>query len=60
VRFFGWAPLHHSRFGWVQGLHARGHSRLYVGRGGGVTALPIRIGTRAEVTLLRPRGARPR
>jgi hypothetical protein len=56
VRFFGWAPLHHSRFGWVDGLYAAGTARLYVGRGGGVTALPIRIGTRSEVTLLRPRG----
>lgn len=55
IRLFRWAPLHHSRFGWVQGLFARGESRLYVGRGGGVTALPIRIGTRSEVTLLRPR-----
>ncbi|HEX6885925.1 MAG TPA: metallophosphoesterase [Planctomycetota bacterium] len=57
IRFFGWAPLHHSRFGWVNGLYSAGAARLYVGRGGGVTALPIRIGTRSEVTLLRPRGA---
>ena len=57
VRFFGWAPLHHSRYGWVNGLYSSGASRLYVGRGAGVTALPIRIGTRAEATLLRPRGA---
>jgi predicted MPP superfamily phosphohydrolase len=58
VRLFGHAPLHHSRFNWVQGLHGRGTSRLYVGRGAGVTALPLRIGTRSEATLLRPRGAR--
>jgi hypothetical protein len=57
IRFFGWAPLHHSRFDWVNGLYSAGHSRLYVGRGGGVTALPIRIGTRSEVTFLRPRAA---
>ncbi len=57
MRFFGWAPLHHSRHGWVNGLYARGASRLYVGRGAGVTALPLRIGTRSEITLLRPRGA---
>jgi predicted MPP superfamily phosphohydrolase len=56
VRFFGWAPMHHSRHGWVNGLYERGASRLYVGRGAGVTALPIRIGTRSEITLLRPRG----
>lgn len=56
VRFLGWAPLHHSRFDWVNGLYASGPSRLYVGRGAGVTALPLRIGTRSEITLLRPRG----
>lgn len=57
VRFFGWAPLHHSRYGYVQGLHERGSSRLYVGRGAGVTALPLRIGTRGEIALLRPRAS---
>jgi hypothetical protein len=55
IRLLGWAPLHHSRFGWVNGLYARGSSRLYVGRGAGVTALPVRIGTRGEITVLRPR-----
>ncbi len=55
IRIFGWSPLNHSRFGWVNGLYASGNSRLYVGRGAGVTALPIRIGTRAEITLLKPR-----
>jgi len=58
IRFFGWAPVHHSRFGWINGSYASGASRLYVGRGGGVTAIPIRIGTRSEITLLRPRGRR--
>jgi len=57
IRLFGWAPLHHSRHGWVRGLHASGSSRLYVGCGAGVTALPLRIGTRAEITLLKPRAA---
>jgi hypothetical protein len=57
IRILGWSPIHHSRFGWVGGLYSRGESRLYVGRGAGVTALPIRIGTRAEITLLRPRAA---
>ena len=57
IRIAGWAPMHHSRFDWIQGLHARGASRLYVGRGAGVTALPLRIGTRGEITLLRPRAA---
>jgi hypothetical protein len=57
IRLFGWAPLHHSRFGWTDGLYARAASRLFVGRGAGVTALPVRVGTRAEITLLRPRAA---
>lgn len=57
IRLFGWTPLHHSRFGYVDGLYERGASRLFVGRGAGVTALPIRIGTRSEITLLRPRGS---
>ena len=56
IRILGWSPIHHSRFGWVNGLYSRGASRLYVGRGAGVTALPVRVGTRAEITLLRPRG----
>jgi hypothetical protein len=55
-RFGNWAPLHHSRHGWVEGLHARGDARLFVGRGAGVTLLPLRIGTKSEVVLLRPRG----
>jgi len=53
--FFGWAPLHHSRHGWVEGLHGRGPAHLFVGCGAGVTLLPLRIGTRSEVVLLRPR-----
>jgi predicted MPP superfamily phosphohydrolase len=56
IRVFGWAPMNHSRFGWVEGVHARGDARLYVGRGAGVTALPLRIATRGEITLLTPRG----
>jgi len=57
IRFFGWAPLHHSRFDYVDGLYERDDARLFVGRGAGVTALPLRVGTRGEVALLRPRGA---
>ena len=54
-RFFGWAPLHHSRHGWVEGLHRRGDAHIFVGRGAGVTLFPLRIGTYGEVVLLRPR-----
>jgi predicted MPP superfamily phosphohydrolase len=52
VRLFGWIPLHHSRHGFTDGLFRRGDSHLYVGRGVGVTALPFRIGVRAEAALL--------
>ncbi len=55
IRLLGWSPLHHSSFGYVQGLYERNGSRLYVGRGAGVTALPFRFGTCSEVALLRPR-----
>jgi predicted MPP superfamily phosphohydrolase len=55
-RFLGWAPLHHSRHGWVEGLHRRCDAHLFVGRGVGVTLFPLRIGTCGEVVLLRPRG----
>ena len=55
IKFFGWSPLQHSRFGYKNGLYERNGSRLYVGRGAGVTLLPVRIGTRSEVALLRPR-----
>jgi predicted MPP superfamily phosphohydrolase len=54
-RFCGWAPLHHSRHGWVEGLHAQGDAHLFVGRGVGVTLFPLRIGTQGEVVILRPR-----
>ena len=51
----GHAPLAHSRHGFVSGLYERNGSRLYVGRGAGVTALPIRIGAPPEIALLRLR-----
>lgn len=53
VRLFGWAPMMHSDHGYLAGLYAGGGSRLWVSNGVGVTMLPIRIGTRAEVGLLR-------
>jgi len=58
IKILGWAPVHHSRFGWVEGFYARGTSRLFVGGGAGVTALPLRIGTRSVLPILRPRGLR--
>lgn len=55
IRFFGWAPVTHSVHGLYDGLYQRDRSHLYVGRGAGVTFVPIRIGTRSEVPLLRLR-----
>ena len=54
IRLLGWAPFRHSRHGFVQGLYERERSRLYVSRGAGVSFLPLRVGTRSEVALLRP------
>lgn len=52
VRFGKWVPLHHSKFDWIEGQHTVCGSQLYVGRGVGVTFLPIRLGARAEVPIL--------
>ena len=53
IRLFGWAPLCHSRHGFLGGFYRRESSRLFVGSGVGVSALPLRIGTRGEVAFLR-------
>lgn len=55
IVLFGWTPLKHSKFGYWRGHFHRESSQLYVGRGAGVTLLPIRFGARAEVPLLRLR-----
>lgn len=52
IRIGGWAPLHHSRFGYERGWFAEQSSRLYVGRGVGVTLLPLRIDAPAEVPIV--------
>jgi len=52
VRFGSWTPVTHSRYGYYDGLYKSRGSQLYVGRGGGTTLLPIRIGARPEVGLL--------
>ncbi len=62
IRVFGKAPIHHSRFGYEQGWFHEADCSLYVGRGVGVTLLPIRIDARPEVpivTLRCPVGAAP-
>ncbi len=52
VRFGSWTPMMHSKHGYFDGLYKSLGSQLYVGRGGGTTLLPIRIGARPEVGLL--------
>ena len=51
IKLFGWVPVHHTRSGWIEGFFENGDSRLYVRSGTGLTALPIRIGTRSEISL---------
>jgi predicted MPP superfamily phosphohydrolase len=58
IRLFGWAPVTHSRNGFCAGLFERNGSRLYVGRGIGVSFAPVRLGARPEVPLLRLRRGR--
>ena len=57
IRLFGRAPLHHSRFGYEQGWFEENGSRLYVGRGVGVTVLPIRLDAPPEIPLVTVRCA---
>ena len=52
IRVAGKAPIHHSKFGYEQGWFVEGDSKLYVGRGVGVTVLPIRIDAPPEIPIL--------
>lgn len=52
IRIAGKAPIHHSRFGYERGWFVEGNSHLYVGRGVGVTLLPIRIDAAPEVPMV--------
>ena len=42
----------YSHFGWHEGMFDEDGCYLYVGRGVGVTVLPLRIGARAEVPII--------
>lgn len=53
IKVFGRSPLRHSAFGWQEGLFEEEGARLYVSRGVGVTFLPVRIGAKPEIPLLR-------
>lgn len=52
IRVGGKAPIHHSKFGYEQGWFVENGCRLYVGRGVGVTLLPIRIDAPPEVPIV--------
>jgi uncharacterized protein len=52
IRIGGWAPIHHSRFGYERGWFVENDCRLYVGRGVGVTVLPLRIDAPPEVPIV--------
>ncbi|MHC4513380.1 MAG: metallophosphoesterase [Planctomycetota bacterium] len=52
VQAFGKVLLSHSHFGWHEGLFDEDGCYLYVGRGVGVTVLPLRIGAPAEVPII--------
>ncbi|MEZ6036255.1 MAG: metallophosphoesterase [Planctomycetota bacterium] len=58
IRIAGKAPIHHSRFGYERGWFVEGNSHLYVGRGVGVTLLPIRIDAAPEVPMVTLSAAR--
>ena len=53
IRLFGWAPVTHSRCGFVSGHYRRGRSQLYLGRGVGTAAVPVRFGAPAEIPIVR-------
>jgi predicted MPP superfamily phosphohydrolase len=62
ISFFGFAPWvrGHSRLGWYQGHHVRDHAQLFVGRGAGVTLVPVRIGAAPEIPLIELRATSER
>ncbi|MFK7740486.1 MAG: metallophosphoesterase [Planctomycetota bacterium] len=52
IRIAGKAPIHHSKFDYEQGWFEANDCRLYVGRGVGVTVLPIRIDAPPEIPIV--------
>lgn len=55
ILLFGWTPLRHTKHGFWRGLHANRETSLYISRGVGVSILPLRIGARPEVSILKIR-----
>jgi predicted MPP superfamily phosphohydrolase len=60
IRPFGSTPIVHSHFGYLAGKYEEVDSMLYVGRGAGLTLLPIRIRAPAEIPILTLRYEPPR
>jgi hypothetical protein len=52
ITLAGYTPLRHSQFGFWAGHYRREAAQLYVGRGVGTTALPLRIGAAPEIVLI--------
>jgi len=52
VLLAGHTPLRHTRHGFWAGHYAHGASQLYVGRGAGVSFLPVRRGAPPELPVL--------
>lgn len=52
IRLWGWAPLHHSRFGYERGWFEADGCKLYVGCGVGVTVLPLRVDAPPEIPIV--------
>jgi predicted MPP superfamily phosphohydrolase len=52
VLFGGRTPLRHTRYGFWAGRYAHGNAQLYVGRGAGVSFLPVRSGAPPELPIL--------
>ena len=53
IMICGKTPLKHSAFGYWAGRYEQCDAQLYVSRGIGVTFLPVRIGARPEIPILR-------
>jgi predicted MPP superfamily phosphohydrolase len=52
VMLFGWVPVLHSEYGFHAGAFEHDGCKMYVGRGLGVTVLPVRVGARSEVPIV--------
>ncbi len=52
IRVAGRAPIHHSKFGYERGWFVENDCRLYVGRGVGVTVLPLRVDAPPEIPIV--------